>query len=584
VEAIRGEFGRAGKQLAELLEQKRLRLLYARYTVHRKMFILEGNGRRRVILGSANLSLSAFGGLQGEHPIVFDDDPAMYERALLIYEDLLKDSDPIPPNVLQKTGNVEIDELPAFQKIVHTRDAFVLEPGKIGTPGSTVSDSDPSVCVIKTEDYKRHFMNALPPMVGKPVLLTADHIRKVNEQLRQSKLMRSVEKREIPNLEADPERGEVRLSGKTLDLFPPDAEVIADARALDEFMRGYQLYFQGKVAELVQDYNAFMTWLFAAPFICLARRAALQNDLNLLRYPACGVLYGKSNAGKTDLTRVLLRAMFGQEWWLDVKDFNSTNFYAAAERGGSFPIVVDDISTDKFRDPAKPLIKRDRQNGLFPVLVLSTNQDVRAVEPDVLKRAVVVHADASTPIAMSSANNFVARVNRKLGTALYRRILGRMLASWPKFMNEFHEQAITEDPAERGSADLIGLSSSTLRAVLGEAIGSIPDWCEPVDVRTLISMNGRKIKDRMRTHWEYQRRSFEVARNTNRLIWTISDVRDRNDFRKDLPGHVFCDVTQDKLILWLDKAEEYFGIDFSRRSGLRGLLPGWLMKSRASTP
>jgi hypothetical protein len=94
-------------------------------------------------------------------------------------------------------------------------------------------------------------------------------------------------------------------------------------------------------------------------------------------------------------------------------------------------------------------------------------------------------------------------------------------------------------------------------------------------------MNGRKIKDRMRTHWEYEKRSFEIARNTNRLIWTISDVRDRNDFRKDLPSHVFCDATQDKVILWLDKAEEYFGIEFSRRSGLRSLLPRRFMRSRA---
>jgi hypothetical protein len=29
----------------------------------------------------------------------------------------------------------------------------------------------------------------------------------------------------------------------------------------------------------------------------------------------------------------------------------------------------DDISSDKFRDPAKALIKRDHQMGLFPVLV-----------------------------------------------------------------------------------------------------------------------------------------------------------------------------------------------------------------------
>jgi hypothetical protein len=41
----------------------------------------------------------------------------------------------------------------------------------------------------------------------------------------------------------------------------------------------------------------------------------------------------------------MLRAKFGREWWLDSKDFNATNFYG--ERGGSFPIVVDDISIDK---------------------------------------------------------------------------------------------------------------------------------------------------------------------------------------------------------------------------------------------
>src|SRR5260370_31490700 len=217
-----------------------------------------------------------------------------------------------------------------------------------------------------------------------------------------------------------------------------------------------------------------MTWLFATPFICLARTAALQNDFNVLRYPACGVLYGKSNAGKTDLTRVLLRAMFGQEWWLEVKDFNSTNFYAAAERGGSFPVVVDDISSDKFRDPAKALIKRDHQMGLFPALVLSTNQDVRAVEPDVLKRAVVVHAYDSTPITMSAANNFVARVSRKLGTALYRRFLGKMLASWPNFISEFHAQSAVEHSAEHRAAHLTEFSRSRRPSLPPETLASTP--------------------------------------------------------------------------------------------------------------
>jgi hypothetical protein len=55
-----------------------------------------------------------------------------------------------------------------------------------------------------------------------------------------------------------------------------------------------------------------------------------------------------------------------------------TTFHGLSEKGGRFPIVVDDISTDKFREPAVQIIKNDFRAGVYPVLVLSTNQDVRA--------------------------------------------------------------------------------------------------------------------------------------------------------------------------------------------------------------
>ena len=41
---------------------------------HAKIYLLEGEGRRRVIVGSANLSETAFSGRQAETLIVFDDD------------------------------------------------------------------------------------------------------------------------------------------------------------------------------------------------------------------------------------------------------------------------------------------------------------------------------------------------------------------------------------------------------------------------------------------------------------------------------------------------------------------------------
>jgi hypothetical protein len=206
--------------------------------------------------------------------------------------------------------------------------------------------------------------------------------------------------------------------------------------------------------------------------------------------------------------------------------------------------------------------------------VLSTNQDVRAVEPEILKRAVVIHADASTPIVMSTANSFVGRVNRRIGTSLYRRYLYQMLCSWASFMTDFQSAETTEaaTPDSANTADLMKLSNSTLRAVLHEALGATPDWYPQIDLGTFTTMNGRKVKDKMRSQWEYIPQSFRVDKAANLLIMTITDRMDRNDFRKDVPSHVYSDTREDKLIMWLAKAEEYFGIQFSRSSIVRRMV------------
>ena len=65
VEAINDEFGQAGKKLAEMLKENRLQFFYAQYKIYRKVFVLEGGGRQRVIIGFTNMSSAAFSGLQG---------------------------------------------------------------------------------------------------------------------------------------------------------------------------------------------------------------------------------------------------------------------------------------------------------------------------------------------------------------------------------------------------------------------------------------------------------------------------------------------------------------------------------------
>ena len=100
-----------------------------------------------------------------------------------------------------------------------------------------------------------------------------------------------------------------------------------------------------------------------------------------------------------------------------------------------------------------------------------------------------------------------------------------------------------------------------------------PTGIRGVDVNTLATMNGRKVKDKVRAQWELKPRSFRVDRAANLLIMTINDQRDRNDFRKDVPSHVYSDTREDKIIMWLDEAEEYLGLHFSHSPLKRFLAP-----------
>ncbi|MCY3640247.1 MAG: phospholipase D family protein, partial [Gammaproteobacteria bacterium] len=53
---------------------------------HAKIYLLEGDGKRRVIVGSANLSERAFSGRQAETLVVFDDDDTAWNHYLAQYE------------------------------------------------------------------------------------------------------------------------------------------------------------------------------------------------------------------------------------------------------------------------------------------------------------------------------------------------------------------------------------------------------------------------------------------------------------------------------------------------------------------
>ena len=56
---------------------------------HAKIYLLERAGLRRVVVGSANLSETAFSGRQAETLVVYDNDDVAWEHYCGQYEDVL---------------------------------------------------------------------------------------------------------------------------------------------------------------------------------------------------------------------------------------------------------------------------------------------------------------------------------------------------------------------------------------------------------------------------------------------------------------------------------------------------------------
>ena len=112
--------GKCKDQLIDKIENGSLRLYVTRKKLsHEKIYLLSAeDGRKRVVMGSANMSYQAFGGLQREN-ISYIDGDAAYDWYMQAYNSLREDcTDEITDNAILVSDSTEnLDELPVSQTV-----------------------------------------------------------------------------------------------------------------------------------------------------------------------------------------------------------------------------------------------------------------------------------------------------------------------------------------------------------------------------------------------------------------------------------------------------------------------------------
>jgi len=454
---------------------------------HAKIYLLERDDLQRVIVGSANLSETAFSGRQAETLIVFDNDEKAWEHYSGQYE-AVRDVSTIHLPLRKQPIQAEImpiGESPGLTEADSNKDGITLY-----VPVEDVDEANYSVpqilsriAVIKPV-FRRALADLRPNKNGN-LQITPKIVRQMTH------VVHSRQVEEGPQTYLSLNGGQFNFSGKVMKLEADEQEVRNDVANWLEFFGNYENGFVGDIPRLQRDYYTFMCWFYFAPLMCDLRNSALRRNSFSFDQPMFAVIYGSSNCGKTSLVETLMASMFSYPHIVETQDFTPSKLRGLQQAYKRFPIVFDDVTRDRFNRYAPEIIKDETiAYSEYPCFALSMNADARSFPPEIVKRSLMIYTRTALPGDDTGARRrlqrSVAGIREGLTTSLYRHYLKRVISE---------VEAAIESGDE--DTDVLALSSSVLCEIFQENLPSdttMPEWCRTMTLE------------------EYQERAFERPR------------------------------------------------------------------------
>lgn len=561
IERMRETASRRKLDLVSRIEQGTLRFYVARSILsHEKIYLLSSRDgqRKRVIMGSANMSFAAFGGRQRENICYMEGDRA-YDWYWNCYCELKeKSTDQIAREAfLFADDGDHVEELP-IAKTVKIQKALVLQP---------VENVQQEVrFALDVKDLAKKFSPSVPkPDKKGKLLLTPEKIKAIRRQVISNKQTESDLQSQYPQLEIFPDQGIARLNDKDLDLNPSSEEVEKDVSLFLRYMDGYEK-FHGDVSGLQRRYFEFANWFFCSPFMASMRDMAVRYNQNLLPYPVFGLVYGQSKAGKTSFLETLLKMMIGQKTKLSAPDFTRSSIENLKRNVKGAPIIVDDLTNARFNQHAIETIKNDDfgvadQLIHYPAVVISANEDVKAVAPEVIRRTVICRVQAGLTNTEVMRSSVVRTVQREIGTAFYREYLRRMMERVSELLEQLKDDSIETTP------DILAESSQVLMDIFQTySKEPLPEYIRPLSLEDYFSekVTGSYAIKTIRNAWQTSRSSFDLSEKSNELRYNAGATWEAERILKELPETLEAHKSRDWVIMNLEEAKKFFDLSFKK--------------------
>ena len=526
---------------------------------HEKIYLLSAkDGRKRVVTGSANMSFNAFTGRQRENIGYMDGDDA-YNWYFDCFKELKEQS---TDEILHKAfvaadADENVDDLPIAETV---RAKKVLSVEKVAENDETVEFI---LDVRNTASRLKPNMPAAEKKTGRSVL-HPDSIISIRKKIQAENIKEKEQRSEYPQLVVDVDSGTVQLNGEQLVLMPRYEDIQNDVELFIHYMEGYR-NFHGDAEGMQYRYYEFANWFFCSPFMAVMRDYAARFDQNRLPYPVFGLVYGQSKAGKTSFLETLLKMMIGQKPKLSAPEFTRSSIENLKYSVQGAPIIVDDLTNIRFNQHAIETIKNDdfgvRDHLVnYSAVVISANEDVKAVAPEVIRRTVICRVEAGLTNTEVMKSNVVRNVQSKIGTAFYREYLRRMLEVVPDMLEE-----LKSDDSE-SSPDILNYSSKIIVDIISEHLKEVPDYIRVLSLENYFSeqVTGKYAIKTIRNAWKTSKASFKINKANNELRYNAGAPYEADRLIKELPETLEARKSREWVIMNLEEAKDFFEINFRK--------------------